>query len=219
MFPVDLRARKHLLIAGGIGITPITAMIDQLCDSAEGPAPFELHYASRSPEHAVFADRLSMRLGARVKFYYSNQRQRIPFAEVLANQPLGTHLYVCGPQTMTDEIRSVASEMGWPEAHLHQELFQSAAVGKPFRLELAKSQLTVMVAADQSMLEAIEAAGVEAPYMCRGGACGQCEVRVVARDGILLHADHYLTESEKASGEKIMPCVSRFEGAALVIDL
>ena len=69
------------------------------------------------------------------------------------------------------------------------------------------------------MLEAIESAGVDAPYLCRGGACGQCETRVIACDGTLLHNDHYLTEAEKASGAKVMPCVSRFEGKELVLDL
>ena len=68
------------------------------------------------------------------------------------------------------------------------------------------------------MLEAIEVAGVDAPYLCRGGACGQCETRVISYDGELLHNDHFLTEQEHASGTKIMPCVSRFQGRELVLD-
>jgi dimethylamine monooxygenase subunit B len=83
---------------------------------------------------------------------------------------------------------------------------------------LAVSKKTITVGTTQSLLEAIEAAGVDAPYMCRGGACGQCETNVVACDGALLHRDHWLTPEEHVAGQKIMPCVSRFEGKSLTID-
>ena len=75
------------------------------------------------------------------------------------------------------------------------------------------------VGSHQSMLEAIEAAGVDAPYLCRGGACGQCEARVLQCVGTLQHHDHFLSEAERASNTKVMPCVSRFEGRRLVLDL
>jgi ferredoxin len=132
---------------------------------------------------------------------------------------MGTHLYVCGPAGMIESAMARAQELGWPPQTLHHERFAAPAVGRPYDVELARSGRTVRVGADQSMLEAIEASGVDAPYLCRGGACGQCETRVLACDGALLHADHFLTPEEKASGAKVMLCVSRFSGRSLVLDL
>ena len=95
---------------------------------------------------------------------------------------------------------------------------QVVAMGNPFDVELAASGVTVTVGAAQSILEAMEAAGVDAPYLCRGGACGQCETAVIRCDGHIHHHDHWLTPEDKASNRKIMPCVSRFEGKSLVLD-
>ena len=85
-------------------------------------------------------------------------------------------------------------------------------------MELATSGKTIIDGTSQSLLEAMEANGVDAPYLCRGGACGQCETAVVRCDGTILHRDHWLSPDEQASNQKIMPCVSRFEGKTLVID-
>ena len=112
-----------------------------------------------------------------------------------------------------------AAAMGWPKNTVHSEEFLAPPVGQPFQIELAASGKTVTVGAAQSMLEAIEAAGIDAPYLCRGGACGQCETRVLRCDGHIQHNDHWLTPEQKAAGGHIMPCVSRSRGARLVLDL
>jgi len=101
---------------------------------------------------------------------------------------------------------------------VHHEEFLAPPPGKAFGVTLAASGKTLTVGTHQSLLEAIEAAGVDAPYLCRGGACGQCETDVLGCDGTIRHNDHWLTEAQKASGQKIMPCVSRFEGRSLVLD-
>ena len=119
---------------------------------------------------------------------------------------------------MIDWVRRTATDMGWPQQCVHYEEFLAPPTGKPFQVELAASQKTITVGPDQSLLEAIEAAGVDAPYLCRGGACGQCETDVVSCDGHIQHHDHWLSDEEKATGRKIMPCVSRFEGRSLVLD-
>jgi ferredoxin-NADP reductase len=216
LFPIDHRARKHLLIAGGIGITPFLAMMEHL---AREHRPFELHYASRSKAHAAYAEDLAAKYGSRVAIYHDDVGVTVPLTDILGNQPLGTHLYVCGPSGMIDWALSSAKELGWPAQNLHFERFLSPPSGAPYEIRLARSKHTVTVGPHQSMLEAIEAAGVDAPYLCRGGACGQCETHVLDRDGTILHADHFLTDAEKACGEKVMPCVSRFEGRTLVLDL
>ncbi len=215
LFPTNARARKHLLIAGGIGITPFLAQMAAL--QAQG-GRFELHYSARSSDLAAYADDLTARYGDRVHRYLDDQKQQIDLANLLPGQPLGTHLYVCGPKGMISWVRSTAHALGWPETAVHSEEFLAPPIGAPFTVELATSGKTIAVGPAQSLLEAIEAAGVVAPYLCRGGACGECETSVLACDGQIAHNDHWLTDDQKASQTRIMPCVSRFAGASLVLD-
>jgi ferredoxin-NADP reductase len=217
LFQPDWRGRKHLLIAGGIGITPFIAMMEQFWRDGTN---FELHYAVRSLDRGAYCRELVERYGAqRVRIYCDAERNFIPVARLLETQPLGTHLYVCGPAGMIDGVLRAGHEAGWPKQNLHSERFLSSQPGKPFSIELTRCGKTVHVGHHESMLEAIEAAGVDAPFLCRGGACGQCETGVAFCDGKLLHQDVYLTDEEKASGRKVMICVSRFEGNMLHLDL
>ncbi len=216
LFPVDRRGRKHLLLAGGIGITPFMAMMMQL---TREELPFELHYANRSEDRGAFVSQLRAAYGHRVHTYYDDQGQMLPLARLLDGQPLGTHLYVCGPSGMIDWVLNSARSAGWPNENVHSERFLAPPSGKPFMVELRKSNKQFEVAEYQSVLEAVEAAGVDAPYLCRGGACGMCETQVLACEGTLKHNDHYLPDEDKASGKKIMICVSRIDGAKLVLDL
>ncbi|MDX2306955.1 MAG: PDR/VanB family oxidoreductase [Hyphomicrobium sp.] len=216
LFPIDRRGRKHLLIAGGIGITPFMSMMNQL-DREE--MPFELYYCNRSPARGAYIDRLSGLYGHRIHTFFDDKREALPLARLLAGQPLGTHLYVCGPSGMIDWVLASAREAGWPDENVHSERFLAPPSGKPFKVDLAKSNKSIVVGQYQSVLEAVEAAGVDAPYLCRGGACGQCETSVIACDGAIHHNDHYLTDEEKRSGKKMMICVSRIDGAGVVLDL
>ena len=215
LFPPDARARKHLFLAGGIGITPFMSMMAQLAPMGQR---FELHYAIRSEALGAYVDRLRTRFDERVHVYVDEKGEAIDLTALLSTQPLGTHLYVCGPKGMIDWVKGTALAMGWPANTVHSEEFLAPPVGKPFEVELAASGKTIKVGAAQSILEAMEAAGVDAPYLCRGGACGQCETNVVRCDGHIHHHDHWLSDEEKAGNTKIMPCVSRFEGKTLVID-
>ncbi len=215
LFPLDNRARKHLMIAGGIGITPFLAQIAQLTHLG---GKFELHYSARSRPLGAYMDRLTAGHPAAVHCYFDDQKQQVDLSRVLSMQPIGTHMYVCGPKGMINWVLTTAEGLGWPKQALHHEEFLAPGTGKAFAVELAVSGKTITVGTTQSLLEAMEAAGVDAPYLCRGGACGQCETNVVRCDGALLHRDHWLTPEEHAEGRKIMPCVSRFEGKSLTID-
>jgi dimethylamine monooxygenase subunit B len=215
LFPLDLRSRKYVLVAGGIGITPIKSMAEQL--STDG-RPFELHYAMRGRQQGAYWQDLRDRFGPRVHVAFDAEGGALDLTRMLGRQPLGTSLYVCGPGPMIDWVLGTATAAGWPSEALHAERFLAPAGGKPFTVELARSEKTITVGEHDSLLEAMEAAGVDAPYLCRGGACGQCETTVLASDGTLLHTDHFLTPQERASGQRIMPCVSRFEGRTLVLD-
>ena len=215
LFAMDLRASKHLMIAGGIGITPFLAQIKQLC-SLQGH--FELHYSCRSRALGSYVEELIDHHPNNVHVYYDDKKQAIDLVNLLKGQPLGTHLYVCGPKGMIEWVRNTAFEMGWPHEAVHYEEFLAPPTGEAFTVNLAVSRKIIKVSEQQSLLEAIEAAGVDAPYLCRGGACGQCETRVLDCDGDVLHNDHWLDDDQKAEQSHIMPCVSRFSGNSLVLD-
>ena len=212
LFPIDRMAARHLLIAGGIGITPFLGYVADLADQN---ANFELHYAFRSTENAAFLDELTLHGLSRFHSYDSARGARLNPTHLLAEQPLGTHVYVCGPTGLTQEVITVARDLGWPESHIHSEGFTAPAPGEAFSVYCARSQRNLQVPADQSLLEALEVAGVDIPNLYRGGVCGQCETEVL--DGIVEHRDSYLASNERAN--KIMPCVSRARGASLVLNL
>jgi dimethylamine monooxygenase subunit B len=217
LFPCDVRGRKHIFMAGGIGITPFMAMMDQM--SREG-SNFELHYAVRDRGHGAYWQHLTDRYGAhRVKTYVDAEKIYIPTEALLSNQPLGTHLYVCGPSGMIDGVLNKANTLGWPKQNLHSERFLAPPPGKIFDVKLSRSNKTIIVGTHQSILEAVEAAGIDAPYLCRGGACGQCETSVLACDGAIEHHDIFLEPDDKASNKKIMICVSRLKGDEITLDL
>ncbi|MGV8938666.1 MAG: PDR/VanB family oxidoreductase [Allorhizobium sp.] len=217
LFAADHRARRHVLIAGGIGITPFLAMMAQF---ERDNIAFELHYAMRSRQTGAYWQDVLERYGAhRIKVYFDAEGGQVPLSKLLDNQPLGTHLYVCGPSGMIDAVLLTALEAGWPRQNLHSEQFLAPPTGQPFKILLKKSEVSITVGEHQSILEAIEAAGIDAPYMCRGGACGQCETDVSSCDGELQHNDIYLSDEEKQAGNKIMICVSRFRGQQLVLQL
>ena len=216
LFGVDKIARKHVLIAGGIGITPFLAQLEDLHD---GGAHYELHYSVRAADHAAFLQRLRRRAGDKLHMYYDSEGEAIDFEALLANQPLGTHVYVCGPAGMINRVTTTAQDCGWPDSHIHWEQFSAPPVGDAFEVFLARAKIKVHVPPDQSLLESIEAAGVEVPYLCRGGVCGFCHTRVLELDGELIHNDHYLSDADKAKAKSIMPCVSRARCKSLVLDL
>lgn len=215
LFSLDLRARKHLFIAGGIGITPFLAQIKQL-ERFNGN--WELHYACRSASLGSYVDELTSHHPNETHVYYDDQDQLIDLANLLEGQPLGTHIYVCGPKGMIEWVRKTAAGEGWPAEAIHYEEFLAPQPGKPFEVKLALSNKVIQVGEQESLLEAMEREGVDAPYLCRGGACGQCETSVIDYAGNFIHRDHWLDDAEHAGGQKIMPCVSRFEGKVLVLD-
>ncbi|MBA4242813.1 MAG: oxidoreductase [Pseudomonas sp.] len=207
LFALHSQARHHILVAGGIGITPFMAYLADLqaSDVATPGASFELHYAYRSGLTDAYASELRERLGERFHGYDAAAGQRLDCASLFAGKPLGSHLYVCGPQRLLDELKTLAEAQGWSAGRLHWEAFAAPEPGQPFTVELARSGQRLQVPGDHSLLEALEAAGVEVPNLCRGGVCGQCTTRYLS--GEVEHRDHYLDEQQR--GEALMPCVSR----------
>jgi ferredoxin-NADP reductase len=210
LFPIARLARKHLLLSAGIGITPFLAYLPVLQQSG---AAFELHHCCKPAEAEAFAALLPESAGVTLH----TGRNSLNLAKLLAAQKLGTHLYVCGPGEFMDVVTQAAQHAGWPMAKIHTESFGGATGGEPFRAHLARSGITVEVAADTSLLEALEAAGIEAPCLCRGGACGMCELPLLG--GIADHRDHVLSAEKRAAGQVILTCVSRARTPELVLDI
>jgi dimethylamine monooxygenase subunit B len=211
LFPLYNTCGTHILVAGGIGITPFLAQIAEL---ERRGADFELHYAYRPGLTDAYADVLARRLGARLR-RYDGQSARFDAARVLAGRSLGTHVYVCGPASLLGSVQAAACKLGWSSGRVHSEAFVSAAPGKPFTAWLTRSGQRIEVPAEQSLLEALEQAGIEVPNLCRGGACGQCATPHAGDE--IEHRDSYLSPAERAT--HLMPCVSRALGKTLTLDL
>ncbi|WP_020680782.1 PDR/VanB family oxidoreductase [Marinobacterium rhizophilum] len=214
LFAPSWQGRKHLLIAGGVGITPFLSYIPEML---RRDADFELHYLYRSSQTGAYREALADQLGERYFGYDSATGERCRLEKVLGGRAPGTHVYVCGPQSLLEAVRRTAAELGWPASHIHFEAFAAAQPGEPFQVELAASRQRLEVPGESSLLEALEDAGINVPSLCRGGVCGQCMTRVL--DGDIEHRDSFLSEAEKARQDCIMPCVSRAAKAGLTLDL
>ena len=203
-FVPDWRAKKHVLIAGGVGITPF---LSYLYAFERQQLDFDLHYLFRSSQTGAYHQQLADKLGASYSSYDSDQSQRASINEILDKQPIGTHVYVCGPESLINDVEQTAKASGWPQSHIHYEVFAAPKPGKPFIAKINSSGMEIEVGPETSLLEALEAANVNVPNLCRGGVCGQCYTEVLS--GEIEHRDNYLSDAEKASQKCLLPCVSR----------
>lgn len=216
LFPIQIHGKLHIFLAGGIGITPIFPQVEEL---ERAGASYEVHVSCRSEADAVLARRLAERFGERIHLRLTQEAGRLDFAMILARRPLGSHVYICGPAAMIADARAAARRLGWSDSHVHFEQFVEQKAGKPFDLVLARSGMTLRVPAQVSPLEVLEANGISIPYLCRGGACGQCETRILRTDCAIEHHDVWLSDAVKACNSHFMPCISRADGGTLVVDL
>lgn len=213
-FAPVLRARRHLLVAAGIGITP---MVSHLRSARLWGRDARLLYLHR-PGRGAYIDTVR-----ELTDHVSIHTERAAFvAEVtttLADQPLGTHLYVCGPAAFIDVVTGAATALGWPPSRIHVEHFGADALdpGEPFPVRLSSTGEEFTVDAGVSLLEALENRGVDVPNLCRRGVCGECRIPVTR--GAVVHRDLYLSDAEKEAGESMMACVSRADGGTLEVGL
>lgn len=208
-------ARHHLLIAAGIGITP---MLSHLRAAAEWGRPVSLLYSYR-PGAAAHLDEVRALCGDDLVESTNRDDFRMTLHDRLRSQPVGTHLYICGPQGFTDTVVQAAETAGWPPSRLHSELFGATDLGpgEPFTVSLARSNVSLSVPSGVTLLEALEQSGRSIPNMCRGGICGECAVSVLR--GTPQHRDLYLSDDEKATNDTMMCCVSRSHDDELELDL
>ncbi|WP_460109636.1 PDR/VanB family oxidoreductase [Pseudomonas sp. H3_E06] len=220
LFALAPQARRSLLFAGGIGITPILCMAEHLAQSG---AAFELHYCARARDRAAFVERLRQSPYAdRVFLHFDEEPETLlDAARVLAAPGDDVHLYVCGPGGFMQHVLDTAKNQGWQEACLHREYFAAAPTGTradgSFSVKLARSGQVFNVPTDRSVVQVLESHGIEIPISCEQGVCGTCLTRVL--EGVPEHRDMFLTEAEQASNDQFTPCCSRSKTPVLVLDL
>ncbi|GCB46241.1 PDR/VanB family oxidoreductase [Streptomyces sp. NL15-2K] len=218
-FSVSDEARRHLLVAGGIGVTPLLAMAHAL--EARG-AEYELHYCARSRTDSAFIDELEHNPHVRLHFDDGPDDQRFSVATDIGRPDPETAIYVCGPGGFMDFVISCARQAGWTAETIHMERFapvEDAAAhtaGGAFTVRLAKSGGEYEIKEGENVLDVLLAGGVDAPYSCQQGICGECTVRVLA--GEPDHRDDVLTDHERADG-MFTTCSSRAHSPILELDL
>ncbi|CAI8702431.1 MULTISPECIES: PDR/VanB family oxidoreductase [Pseudomonas] len=220
LFPLVAEGRRSLLFAGGIGITPILCMAEQLAHSG---ADFELHYCARSSDRAAFVERLKgASFADRVHLHFDEEADsRLDAARVLAHPQPDVHLYVCGPSGFMQHVLDSAKAQGWSDGQLHREYFAAAPVDTSadgsFQVKLGSSGQVFDVPADKTVVQVLESHGVEIALSCEQGICGTCLTRVL--EGVPDHRDLFLTEEEQAANDQFTPCCSRAKTRLLVLDL
>ena len=216
-FALVPNATEFLFIAGGIGITPIMAMVRHL--QSQGGPQFKLIYCTRDADSTAFIDELSRpALAGRVQIHHDQGDivQALDFWPVFET-PKNCHVYCCGPRGLMDAVADMSGH--WPSGRIHFESFgvdaAADAANTAFSVRLSRSGQTVAVAANQSILDALRAGGLRVPSSCESGTCGTCRTRLLA--GEAEHRDMVLSPDEQA--DHIMVCVSRAKSAELVLDL
>lgn len=218
----DFAVRDHdtpaILLAGGIGVTPIISMAAEL--SRKG-RPFVFHYSGRSRPLMAFVDEIDEACGDALKVYCDDEPERcLDLAGLIERAPAGSHLYVCGPRGMIEAARERAHDRGFAKDQVHFELFDQPAGqadDAPFEVEIKSTGQVFSVPPGKSIIEVLEAEGVDLIYDCQRGDCGICQTTVL--EGVPDHRDVILTDDERAANNVMQICVSRAKTPKLVLDL
>ena len=210
-FALSLDAPESLLIAGGIGITPLVGMAQLLQRLGRR---VRLLYAARSTAELAYADSLRERLGDALVTAAADQGQRLDLAQALAELAAGAPCYVCGPTGLLDAVRALWAQQGRAAADLRFETFGSGGrlPSGSFVVHLPRHHTTLTVPAGESLLDALESAGVQVMSDCRRGECGLCALDVLALEGEIDHRDVFLGEHDKRENRRLCACVSRVVG-------
>jgi vanillate O-demethylase ferredoxin subunit len=219
-FPLEV-APHTLLLAGGIGVTPILCMAERL---AEIDANFRMHYCTRSRDRTAFYERIAgSPFASRVEFHFDDgaPEQKLDLPALLTAAPAETHLYVCGPGGFIEFVKNTAKSLGWSGERVHFEYFGASpdvlADGAEFQVKVASTGACYTVPANRTVIQVLQDAGIDVPVSCEQGVCGTCITRVL--EGTPDHRDLYLTDQEHAANTQFTPCCSRAKSPLLVLDL
>lgn len=215
-FELSWRAPAYLLVAGGIGITPILGMAEALMRRGQ---PVRLAYGGRQRAGMPFVARIGELMGAQAEFFAGEEGRRIDLASEFSALPPDGEAYICGPLSMLNEAKTVWAAQDRPPGRLRFEVFGDTGEKPemPFSVAIAGSRIHVDVAADETLLDALTRAGIEMIWDCRRGECGLCAVDIVSLAGEVDHRDVFFSQEEKEACAKMCTCVSRiFEGSAVI---
>jgi ferredoxin-NADP reductase len=205
-FALDLSAPAYLLIAGGIGITPLISMAQQLVQRG---ANIQMIYGARDAQELAFQSELRALLGDQLHIAIGST---IDFGHTIEQLPLLAQAYVCGPGGMLHAVRKAWAATHRPDELLRFETFGGGGAAHSFHVQLPRHDLTFEVLPHMSLLDALEQQGIDAMYGCRRGECGLCAVNVLALEGSIEHRDVFFSDQEKRSNAQICVCVSRVQG-------
>lgn len=216
-----VQAKRSLLFAGGIGVTPILCMARRL---SHIDADFEMHYSTRTPERMAFREAiLASPFADKVHFHFDNgdDSQKLDLGALLSKPEPDTHVYVCGPTGYIDYVIDTAKQAGWPAEQLHLEYFAAGDIDTSgdtdFQVKIASTGQVFDIPADKPITQVLDEAGVFIPVSCEEGVCGTCLTRVL--EGTPEHRDLYLTDAEHAANDQFTPCCSRSKSPILVLDI
>lgn len=216
LFALEMSAPHSILIGGGIGITPMLAMADTLFRAGKS---FEVHYCGHSREGMAFlAELADCHFSAQVQLHISDENGRIRPQELLTPHAAAGHLYVCGPEGFMAWINETAQGCGFSADRLHQEYFnrEVETSGGSFEVAVPELNLSVTVGENETIVAALQKAGIKVKVSCQQGVCGTCLANVCS--GEPDHRDEYLTEEEREDNDQILLCCSRAKTPQLVIE-
>jgi len=214
-FPLEENAKHTVLLAGGIGITPIWCMVQRLQELGRS---WQLYYSCRSRADMAFLDALEGMAPSQFHFDDESAGQFLDISTLVAEAPTDTHLYCCGPAPMLNAFEAATKD--WPREQIHVEYFTpkaEAAKQGGFTVELARSNQEFFIPEGRTILEVLLDEGVDVDYSCELGICGACEQRVIS--GMPEHRDAILTEEEQAENKRVMICCAGCKSERLVLDL
>jgi vanillate O-demethylase ferredoxin subunit len=216
-FVLSYGCPAYLLIAGGIGITPIYSMALAL---AEAQASFRVLYAARRAEDLALADDLRDRIGDRLQIFVDERRECIDLAAEIARLDPDGELYVCGPMGLLEATKAAWRAQGRAADRLRFETFGNTGrfAAEAFSVRIPHLERTIEVPANQTMLSALEAAGIDMMSDCRRGECGLCAVTILDATGVVDHRDVFFSDAEHQRNRKLCACVSRVAGGSITID-
>jgi len=215
-FSLTSSGKHHVLIAGGIGITPILAMVRTLSENNES---FELHYSVKTIADLAFKNEITQLAGQQAHFYITQEGNgsRLNLLSLLATENKANHVYACGPLSMIEAIKDTAHNNCWQPSHIHYESFGSAVHknDKAIKVNLKKSGKVIVINPKETILAGLLAAKIDVPYECERGECGMCATEYT--QGAADHRDIYLTKEEKA--QRLCVCVSRAKTSSITLNL
>lgn len=222
LFPLAHDAKRSLLFAGGIGVTPILSMAERLQSAG---SDFQLHYCARSQSRMAFRQQiLDSSFAARAHMHFDDgaAQQQLDARQVIGSPDDAVHLYVCGPAGFMQHIISTAQALGWAEANIHREYFAppentSNAVDGSFEVMISSTGQVLQIPAGRACVDVLNEANLGIPVSCEQGVCGTCLVRVL--EGTPEHRDLFLTDAEHQKNDQFTPCCSRSLSGRLVLDL